>query len=196
MSSLTQFLSAGHNLQHVLAVLLLVSRLRGIHAVRPGGHLGDIGSTYLATPNLKLEGNPLARWGGWKFALLTLLVALLPYVSVDISMAALAMSLLVTGSNFSKGWLARSLGEQGLSEVHELAARRSSLSAAVGFVLASAGAYALAGAVLFVFSGGPDSWAYWFAAGVLAYSFAVALYGTLSAVRLYRRVVDSAPRSG
>jgi hypothetical protein len=51
-----------HPMTHTIAFLLLLARL------------GDIGSTYLATPNLKLEANVLARRFKWPFAWLTVLL--------------------------------------------------------------------------------------------------------------------------
>ena len=168
------FLAHGHNLENTLAVLILLARL------------GDIGSTYLATPTLQMESNPLMRFGGWKLALLTVLACLIPYYSAPVGLTALTLSLLVTGSNLSKGWLMRSLGEEGYQEIVRAAARRSSLPAALGFVLGGAAAFGFAGLIMMYLSGGTDTWGYWAALGVGLYAAAVAVYGSLSAIRLYR----------
>ena len=64
------------NFTHVLFVLLLVARL------------GDVGTTFLATPRLRLEANPIARKFGWPFALLTLGVCFLPYYSIEAALVA------------------------------------------------------------------------------------------------------------
>jgi hypothetical protein len=177
-----EFLWVGHNLEHVLAVLLLLARA------------GDIGSTYLVTPKLKLEANPIARKGRWPFAIATLAVCLIPYYSTALGMMAIAASLLVTASNLSKGWLMRALGEDAYLQLLERAARSTKMRSALGFLFASAGAFALAGVVLLVFSEGPDTWAYWFAVGMLIYAGAVAFHGTTFIVRLYRRVAKAGPR--
>jgi hypothetical protein len=49
-------------IEQLLCALILVARL------------GDIGSTYLVTPNLLLEANPVVRKLRWPFALATLLL--------------------------------------------------------------------------------------------------------------------------
>jgi hypothetical protein len=53
-------------LTHLISFLLLLSRL------------GDIGSTYLITPTLKLEANPIVRRLKWRFAAVTILAAAIP----------------------------------------------------------------------------------------------------------------------
>jgi len=169
------FLAAGTNLENALAVMILVARL------------GDIGSTYLATPTLRMEANPLMRFGGWKLALLTLLACLIPYYSAQLGLSALVLSLLVTASNLSKGWLMRALGEEHYQVMIATAAARSSLRAALGFVLAGACSVGLAGLIMVFVSGGSGTWGYWAAAGVVLYALATAFYGSLAAVRLFRR---------
>ena len=162
------------NQQLVLIVLLLVSRL------------GDIGSTWLATPELKLESNPVVRKFRWWYAWATLLLCFVPLVSLGASVAILVASLLVTSSNLSKGWLMRSLGEDGyLLLMHETAVR-SSLPVALGFTLGSAAAVGLVGWLALVTSGGDGTWGYWGATGILIYAAAIAFYGAISVVRLYR----------
>jgi len=178
------FLAAGHNLENTLAALILFARL------------GDIGSTYLATPNLKMESNPLMRFGGWKLALLTVLACLIPYYSAPLGLTMLVLSLLVTGSNLSKGWVMRALGEERYQAMLADAAERSSLPAALGFVLGGAASIGLAGAIMTLVSGGSGTWSYWASSGVTVYALAIAVYGSLSAVRLYRRPVAPPAAAG
>jgi len=59
------------HLDIVLCALILISRI------------GDIGTTYLVTPNMLLEANPMMRRLGWKFALMTLLAAAMPFFSLQ-----------------------------------------------------------------------------------------------------------------
>ena len=73
----------------------------------------DFLSTWVATPHLVLEGNPIAKWLGWKWgALVNLaLVATLarwPLSAIVVSTA----SVLVAARNFQSAWLMRSLGEE------------------------------------------------------------------------------------
>jgi hypothetical protein len=77
----------------------------------------DFLSTWIATPNLVLEGNPLAKKLGWKWgfiANLALVVALasLPLAAIVVSTA----SVLVAARNFQSAWLMRSLGEYAYRE--------------------------------------------------------------------------------
>jgi hypothetical protein len=72
----------------------------------------DFLSTWVATPNLVLEANPIARKMGWRFGLLfnvalCFLFALWPLPAVVI----ITTSTLVAARNFQSAWLMRSLGE-------------------------------------------------------------------------------------
>jgi hypothetical protein len=175
-------LANARGVENALAVLILIARL------------GDIGSTYVATPTLRMESNPVMRFGGWKLAALTLLACLIPYYSAPLGLSALVLSLLVTSSNLSKGWLMRALGETDYQSVIQLAAARSSLSTALAFVLGSAVSVGLAGLIMIFVSGGSGTWGYWAAVGVALYALAIAAYGVLAAVRTFRvaKAVDLA----
>ncbi len=72
----------------------------------------DFLSTWVATPRLVLEGNPIAKWLGWKWGAVVNLIlitslAMWPLSAVIISTA----SVLVAARNFQSAWLMRSLGE-------------------------------------------------------------------------------------
>jgi hypothetical protein len=83
-------LGRGQNFEHLLALLILLARG------------GDIGSTYLASPNLRLETNPFIRRFRWPIALLSLALCLLPYYNTALAVMVLAPSLLVSGSNLKR----------------------------------------------------------------------------------------------
>src|SRR5437899_12815598 len=93
---------------HFLAALVLIARV------------GDVASTFVASPRLLLEANPLMRRMGRPLALATLLLCLVPYYYDSLGMVVLSASLLVTSSNLAKGWLMRALGEV---EYHRLLLR-------------------------------------------------------------------------
>src|SRR5215510_12721276 len=86
-------------LPHILCALLLIARI------------GDVATTFLITPNLILEANPIVRTLGWRFALLTLGACLLPYVHVPMAVAGLVTFLMVSASNARRVWFVRSIGE-------------------------------------------------------------------------------------
>jgi hypothetical protein len=85
----------------------------------------DFLSTWVATPNLVLEGNPIAKKLGWKWglllnAVLVALLALWPLSAIVVSTA----SVLVAARNFQSAWLMHSMGEHAYREwyverVHE-----------------------------------------------------------------------------
>src|ERR1022692_2612473 len=79
----------------------------------------DFLSTWIATPNMVLEGNPLAKKLGWKWGIPLNLVmcfgfAFWPLPAIVIS----TTSALVAARNFQSAWLMRSLGEQRYREWH------------------------------------------------------------------------------
>ena len=163
------------NLPHVLCALLLLSRI------------GDIGTTYLVTPNLILEANPIVRKLGWPFALLTLSACFLPYIYMPGAVSALVAFLLVSASNASKIWVARTIGEKAYAAFALDLARRSKLSHALLGLAAATFFVVLAGGTILLFYPSQDVWGFWLGLGVLIYAGAKGLYGTLATIRLFRR---------
>ncbi len=95
------FASFSSRLYWLLFLMLLVAR--GM----------DFLSTWVATPNMVLEGNPLAKKMGWRWGIavnlaLCVLFAFWPLPAIVIS----TTSVLVAARNFQSAWLMRSLGEQ------------------------------------------------------------------------------------
>src|SRR5712691_6529125 len=79
----------------------------------------DFLSTWVATPNLVLEGNPIAKMLGWKWGIVLNLVlcftmAFWPLPAIVIS----TTSVLVAARNFQSAWLMRSLGEEAYRDWH------------------------------------------------------------------------------
>jgi hypothetical protein len=163
------------SIKDLVAFLLLLARL------------GDIGSTYLATPTLKLEANPVARRLRWPFAALTLFAALIPYWWLPGGIIMLVGSLLVCSSNFAKLWLMRTMGE---TEYYEFIVRMSGKAKLIPtllFTFASSLCIAVIGITLQLFYPDPEKdLGYFFAVGFFGYAFAIALYGPLSFFR-YRK---------
>src|ERR1051326_7172442 len=79
-------------IEHLLCTLIFVARV------------GDIGSTYLVTPKLRLEANPIIRKLGWWFAIATVALCLIPYYSTAMAVIVLVPSLLVSAANTGKIW--------------------------------------------------------------------------------------------
>ena len=175
------------HLKPILCVLLLISRL------------GDVLSTYMVTPSLALEANPIVKRLGWKFAWLTVLVCFAPYVNVPGSIALLVAFLLVCASNTSKIWMVRAMGETEYRRLMLRLASASRLSHALLAAWISCGFLMLLGAVICLFY--PDPAAdpgFWLGGGVVLYALVLGGYGTRSLVRLFTEAkrpprVPSAP---
>ena len=162
------------NLEHVLCVLLLISRL------------GDIFSTLLVTPSLRLEANPLARKLGRPFMVLTVLVCLVPYYSKEMAVALLAPFLLVSASNISKLWFVRAFGEAEYVKLLMRLARKSKLSHMLVPLFGHALFTVLAGAVLIFLSQEPGNvLSAHFGLGIIIYAFVISLHGSFFYRRLF-----------
>ena len=170
-----------HPLTHTIAALLLV------------GRIGDILSTRLVTPTLRLEANPVMRRLGWRFAWTSLLLALLPYYSPGLGIAAVAASLLVAASNLSRGWIYHALGETASDEFLLQVAAKTRQAPALAFVLGGGVLTMLAGALLMWLSGSSGVPGYWFGAGIVIYGLAIAVHGSVFVLRLIRRARARAP---
>lgn len=84
-------------------------QLLGLMLVTRGS---DLLSTWIATPNLRLEANPIARHLGWRWGIplnlgLCVAFALWPLPAIIIA----TTSVLVAARNFQSAWIIRSLGE-------------------------------------------------------------------------------------
>jgi len=95
-----EFVVPGSGLWCLFASLALASRA------------ADLISTYIATPNLALEGNPLARRLGWRWgiplnALASFGIGCLPSLAIAVA----TTSALVAARNFQNAWIMRSMGE-------------------------------------------------------------------------------------
>jgi hypothetical protein len=165
---------------NLVAFMLLLARI------------GDVGSTYLATPGLKLEANPIARRFRWPFAVLTILVAAIPYYSLPIGLVILVASLLVCASNFSKLWLVRAMGEH---EYHQMVVRmagRSRVPSSLLLIAAPAVCMAAIGLLFVYFYPNPESdWGYYFAMGFFAYALAIALWGSRAFLQFRREGLEA-----
>jgi hypothetical protein len=163
------------HMNHVLCVLILLSRI------------GDIGTTYLVTPTLVLEANPLVRWLGWRFALLTLAVCFVPYYSVSAGVMVLVPSLMVSASNAGKVWVARTLGEHEYQAFMLRIAAASRLRYALAGLFLSCSFIVLVGTVLvLLYPDASEEYAWWFGMGIITYGLAIALHGAVALIRLFK----------
>jgi hypothetical protein len=148
----------------------------------------DFLSTWVVTPRLELEANPLARrlrWG--RMALLNVPLLALPFVHHGLAIALVVTSLLVAGSNLSAGALARGMGERAQLESQLRALRRIGLGGAL--LLNSVGSLlvCLGGAVVLFLVPAADSRAGWGALGVVLFGASGLVHLNLAILRLHRR---------
>lgn len=145
----------------------------------------DFLSTWVATPNLVLEGNPLAKRMGWKLGLavnviLCVTFALLPLAAIIIS----TTSILVAARNFQQAWLMRSLGEEGYRDWYISRILEAHLGIYLFCLLAQTALYAALGAAVMYFSRYMIPFA--IGLGIIGYAITVLLYTSLAIWRIRR----------
>ncbi len=146
----------------------------------------DFLSTWIATPNLVLEGNPLAKKLGWKWGLalnvvLCVALAVWPLSAIVVATA----SVLVAARNFQSAWLMHSLGEEIYRRWHVERVQETRITVYLlclaGNTLLTAGV----GAALIYFSN-RRLVPFAIGMGMVAYAIAVAFYTLLAIWRIRR----------
>lgn len=147
----------------------------------------DFLSTWVATPNLLLEGNPLARKLGWKWGAVANLVLCFAFAFWPLTaIIVMTAGLLVAAHNFRSAWLMRTMGEVAYREWFLERIERARLSFYFACLCGETILTALPGAALIWFC---DSNTIPFAIGygIVAYAVIVLFYTSLSLWRLRRR---------
>lgn len=146
----------------------------------------DFLSTWIGTPNLVLEGNPLAKKLGWKWGvpLNIVLCVVLPFWPLSAIVVATA-SVLVAARNFQSAWLMRSLGEEIYRHWHVQRIQETRVTLYLFCLAGNTLLTAAVGVALIYFS---DLRLVPFAIGMgmIAYALAVALWTTLAVWRIHR----------
>jgi hypothetical protein len=152
----------------------------------------DFLSTWIATPNLVLEGNPLAKKLGWHWGIpLNVLFCLGLAFSALSTMVVSTTSVLVAARNFQSAWLMRSLGEELYREWHVARIQETRITLYLSCLAGNTLLTAAVGGALMFFS---DDLLVPFGIGmgIIAYAVAVAFY-TLLAVWRTRRTLNRQP---
>jgi hypothetical protein len=150
----------------------------------------DFLSTWIATPNMVLEGNPLAKKLGWKWGIpinlgLCFAFAFWPLPAIVIS----TTSVLVAARNFQSAWLMRSLGEQRYRAWHIERVQETNISLYLFCLFGQTVLTAGVGAGVILATSGHNQdqpVAMAIGMGIIAYALAVAFYTLLGIVRLRR----------
>jgi integral membrane sensor domain MASE1 len=147
----------------------------------------DFLSTWVATPHLTLEGNPLARKLGWKWGAVVNLAlccvfAFWPLTAVIVITAGL----LVAAHNFHSAWLMRSMGEAAYRDWFLERIAQTPRLLYFACLCGETMLTALPGAALIWF-GESDSIPFAIGYGIVGYAAIVLFYTSLSLWRLRRR---------
>jgi hypothetical protein len=148
----------------------------------------DFLSTWVATPNLVLEGNPIARRLGWRWGMIVNLALCLglacwPLPAIVVS----TTSLLVAARNFQSAWLMRSMGEQRYREWHFERLRQSGMPLYLGCLFAQTLLVSAVGfALVFIADAEHSELPLAIGMGIVAYALAVLVFTLLGMWRLRR----------
>jgi hypothetical protein len=152
----------------------------------------DFLSTWLATPNMVLEGNPIAKKLGWKWGIpvncaICFGFAFWPLPAIVIS----TTSVLVAARNFQSAWLMRTLGEQRYRDWHIERIQETNITLYLFCLFGQAVLIAGVGGAVVLLSlraqardGEPELLA--IGLGIIAYAAAVTFYTLLGVIRLRR----------
>jgi hypothetical protein len=146
----------------------------------------DFLSTWIATPNLVLEGNPLAKMLGWRWGLLlnVVLVGVLALWPLSAIVVATA-SVLVAARNFQSAWLMHSLGEEVYRAWHVERVRETRVTLYV-FCLAGNTLLTAGVGVALIYFSNLRLEPFAIGTGMVAYAVAVAFYTLLAIWRIHR----------
>jgi hypothetical protein len=144
----------------------------------------DILSTWAATPNLVLEGNPVAKMLGWRWGSLVNLafcvgLAFWPLPAIVLS----TTSILVAARNFQSAWLMRSLGEENYRDWHVARIQETPITLYLVCLAGNTVLTALVGAAVVYFSK-MALVPFGIGIGIIAYGGAVAFYTLIAVVRM------------
>jgi hypothetical protein len=172
-----EFVPFGSKAYQIFLVLLLFAR--GM----------DFLSTRLATPNLVLEANPIAKKLGWRLGLVLNFLICIGFARWPLpSVVIITTSLLVAARNFQSAWLMRCMGE------HEyrtwMGARLMETQPGLYYfcLLAQSSLYGMLGSGLMYFAENRLI-PFGVGMGMITYAVAVLVFSFLSVSRLKRRTV-------
>ncbi len=155
----------------------------------------DVLSTWVATPNLVLEGNPVAKLLGWRWGLpinfaVCFTLAFWPLPAIVLS----TTSVLVAARNFQSAWLMRTMGEEAYRDWHVERVQETRITL---YLLCLAGNTVLTagvGAAVILFSERRVV-PFGIGVGIIAYAGAVAFYTLLAIWRLRRATIREERRA-
>lgn len=145
----------------------------------------DFLSTWVATPNLVLEGNPIAKKLGWGWGTIVNLALCVVFALYPVPAIIVATtSLLVAARNFQSAWLMRTMGEAAYRDWYVARFRETRPTVYLFCLFGQTSLVAIVGLALVLIA------ATWFAQaiglGIVGYALAVTFYTLLSLWRTRR----------
>lgn len=147
----------------------------------------DFLSTWVATPNLVLEGNPIAKKLGWHWGIPVNLALCFGLAFWPVSAIAVSTtSVMVAARNFQSAWLMRSLGEEVYRDWYLQRVQETPIMLYLCCLAGNTLLVALVGVAVMYFS---NLYLVPFAIGlgIVAYALAVAFYTLLGTWRIRER---------
>jgi hypothetical protein len=150
----------------------------------------DFLSTWIATPNLVLEGNPIAKKLGWRWGIPLNLAICFGLAFWPVSAIAVSTtSVLIAARNFQSAWLMRSLGEEVYRDWYVNRIQETRITLYLFCLAGNTLLPAAVGAGLLYFSPNRASIVQFaIGLGIIAYAVAVLFYTLLALIRLRRAV--------
>jgi hypothetical protein len=154
----------------------------------------DFFSTWVATPNMVLEGNPIAKKLGWRWGIPLNVVLCFAFASWPLPAIVISTtSVLVAARNFQSAWLMRSLGEQPYRDWHVERVQETNVTLYLFCLFAQTTLTGGVGAAVIWFSG-MQLVPLAIGLGIVAYALAVTFYTLLGIWRLRRTAIDREQR--
>lgn len=149
----------------------------------------DLLSTWLITPTLSLEANPIMKKLRWRtIVLVNLPLLILPYIHLGLSLTMIILSFLVAGNTLSNAALSRGLGEN-----HHLRSIKKAIkgnSLAKSLILNSLGAFSIIGAGSLLMAITDNPWKdleWWGALGIVSYGLTGLIQVNFSMIKLFQK---------
>ncbi|HYA28395.1 MAG TPA: hypothetical protein VEI95_06215 [Acidobacteriota bacterium] len=138
--------------------------------------IADIWTTYEVTPTLRLEANTVARRFGWRFAIPSILVGLVPYAWPPLGVIIFTASFLVAAANASKIVMAKALGEEGLAALAQRVILATPPWPGLLFLVSPALFIGALGAAILLLYPEASEWGYYVGIGMFAYALAILVW--------------------
>jgi hypothetical protein len=146
----------------------------------------DILTTYIVTPKLKLETNPIIK--KWGPAWLTMALCVIPFFSIPLAIIVLVMSLLSSANNIRKVWMLKAIGEEQYYSMTKQMIQKHAISKILVFECISTFFWISIGLLLiFIIGFNTQNQAFWFGLGIGSYGVLILLYSLSYLIKIKKK---------